>query len=235
MLEVKDLEVSYNNKRKVLNGVSFRVDESEIIAIIGPNGAGKTTMLKAIFGLLKVDNGIITYQGVEIQNRKPALNIREGISFVPQGRRIFPSLSVLENLELGGYIIQDKSRLKKRMDKTWELFPILGERKNQKAGFLSGGEQQILTLGMALMLEPKLLLLDEPSLGLSPRLVRKVLEKIREINYNTRTTILLVEQNAREALSIAQRAYVFKIGEIALSDTCENLIKSEEIKRIYLS
>lgn len=234
MLEVKDLEVSYNG-RKALNGVSLTVKSSEIVAIIGPNGAGKTTALKAIFGLLKVEKGVVLYNGKEIQGRKPAINVKEGISFVPQGRRVFPSLSIQENLELGGYILNDKSEIRRRLDEVFQLFPILKERRVQKACFLSGGEQQILALGRALMLEPKLLLLDEPSLGLSPKITKRILEKIREINYNLKCSIVLVEQNVKEALSVAQRAYVFKIGQIALSDTCKNLLRSEEIKGIYLT
>lgn len=237
LLEVKNLTVYYGSVQ-ALNNLSLFVNEGEIVAMIGPNGAGKSTALKAMCGLLKATGGEITegevlFLGESIKNIPPHDLVRKGISLVPEGRRVFPTMTVLENLEMGGYIRNDKKSSKASLEKISDLFPVLSSRRKQKAGTLSSGEQQMLAIGRALMLQPRLLLLDEPSLGLSPNYVETVFDKLREINKNG-TTILLVEQNARMALEYADRAYVFKIGEIFLEDTGKNLLGNDEIKKSFL-
>lgn len=241
LLEVKDLTVYYGAVQ-ALNNISIGVNEGEIVAMIGPNGAGKSTALKAICGLLKPAGGEITkgevlFSGESIKNIPPHDLVTKGISLVPEGRRVFPTMTVMENLEMGGYTVKQSSvvggRLSERISHVFQLFPVLDKRRKQKAGTLSSGEQQMLAIGRALMLKPKLLLLDEPSLGLSPNFVETVFEKLKEINKEG-TTILLVEQNARMALEYANRAYVFKIGEIFLEDKGENLLKNDEVKRSFL-
>jgi branched-chain amino acid transport system ATP-binding protein len=238
LLEVKKITVFYGTVQ-ALNNISLVVNEGEIVAMIGPNGAGKSTALKAICGLLKetdgeIMNGDVFFKGESIRNIPTYDLVKKGISLIPEGRRVFPSMTVFENLEMGGYIKEDKKNIIESFEKIFSLFPILKERKKQKAGTLSSGEQQMLAIGRALMLEPKLLLLDEPSLGLSPNYVEDVFEKIEEINKNG-TSVLLVEQNARVALEHADRGYVFKIGEIAKEGESKELLKSEEIRRIFLA
>jgi branched-chain amino acid transport system ATP-binding protein len=223
---------------QALNSVSLCVNEGEIVALIGPNGAGKSTALKAICGLLKSSGGEITsgevlFSGQSIKNIPPHDLVKKGISLVPEGRRVFSSMTVMENLEMGGYIRKDKKSNSDSLDRIFELFHILKERRKQKAGTLSSGEQQMLSIGRALMLQPRLLLLDEPSLGLSPNYVETVFDKLKAINKNG-TAILLVEQNARMALEYADRGYVFKIGEIFLEDTGKNLLENDEIKKSFL-
>ena len=232
ILEVKNLTVYYG-VIKAIENVSFQVDNGEIVAMIGPNGAGKSTALKAVVGLVEPQKGDIIFEEESIRGYKPHSLVEEGISLVPENRRIFNTMSVLENLEMGAYIRKDKREIKDDMSKIFGLFPILAERRKQRAGTLSTGEQQILAMGRALMLKPKLLLADEPSLGLSPAYVDLIFDKIKEINKNG-TSILLVEQNARMALEYADRGYVFKIGEIFLEDTGENLLKSEEVRKAFL-
>lgn len=237
LLEVKDLTVAYGTVQ-ALNNISLHVDEDEIVAMIGPNGAGKSTALKAICGLLKATGGQITkgdvlFSGESIKNMPPYNLVRKGISLVPEGRRVFPSMTVLENLEMGGYTKKDMKAIGASLVRIFDLFPVLDGRRRQKAGTLSSGEQQMLAIGRALMLQPRLLLLDEPSLGLSPNYVETVFEKLKEINKDS-TTILLVEQNARMALEYSNRAYVFQIGEIFLEDTGENLLKNDEIRKLFL-
>jgi len=234
LLKVIDLEAGYD-KRIVLNGVSLGVNESEIVGLVGPNGSGKSTILKAIFGLLKGRRGRIVFKGQEIRNRKPTLNIKGGIGFIPQGSRVFTELSVLENLEVGGYLLNGKDKVRSQIEKIFKLFPILKERKSQNAGNLSGGEKQMLALGRVLMLQTKLLLLDEPSLGLSPTLVKVALRTIREIREEFKTAILIVEQNVKEVLGIADRVYVMKLGKIVLHDTPQNLSQGDRIRKVYLS
>jgi branched-chain amino acid transport system ATP-binding protein len=231
-LQVDNIDVSYR-KVKVLHGVSLSAERAEIIAILGKNGAGKSTLLKAIFGLLPVEKGSIIYQGKAIQNRKTALNVKDGIVFVPQGGRVFPSLSVRQNLELGAYVLNHKGDLKKKLNEALELFPILNERSSQCAGTLSGGERQMLALGRALMASPTLLLLDEPSVGIAPNLVPQLLQKIKEINHNLGATILLVEQNAREALSIAHKAYTLEAGRVILYREIQKPVCSDDGVAIY--
>lgn len=234
LLEIKDLTVYYGAV-KALENITISVAEGEIVALIGPNGAGKSTVLKTIFGFAKPLSGSIVFDGEDITNYSPEMLVRKGISLVAEGRRIFSTMSVLENLEMGAYILNrsQKPEVRSQIEKVFELFPQLKERRNQRAGTLSSGEQQMLAISRALMLKPKLLLADEPSLGLSLNYMDVVFERLKEINQNG-TSILLVEQNARMALEIADRGYVFKIGEVAFEDTGKNLIENEEVKRAFL-
>jgi len=232
LLEVKNLTVYYDAVL-ALDGVSFHIEEGEIVAIIGPNGAGKSTSLKAICGLVKPKAGEILYSGENIRGKEPYQLVEKGICLVPEGRRVFPSMTVLENLEMGAFTRKDKKDIHKDIEKVFDLFPILKERKGQRAGTLSSGEQQMLAVGRALMMRPKLLLLDEPSLGLSPNYVEILFEKIKEIN-KSGTTILLVEQNARMALEYADRGYVFELGKIAFEGRAQNLLENDTIKKAYL-
>ncbi|MCD6400068.1 ABC transporter ATP-binding protein, partial [candidate division WOR-3 bacterium] len=212
LLEVKNLTVYYGSVL-ALDDISLSVNGGEIVAMIGPNGAGKSTALKAICGLVKSTSGEILFQGEDINGNQPYQLVEKGLCLVPEGRRVFTSMTVLENLEMGAYTRNDKN-IQEDIDRVFTLFPVLKKRQKQRAGTLSSGEQQMLAIGRALMLRPKLLLLDEPSLGLSPNYMETVFEKIKEINKEG-TTILLVEQNARMALEYADRGYVFKIGKIA--------------------
>lgn len=241
LLDVRNLFVNYGTV-EALKNISFEVNEGEIVALLGPNGAGKSTALKAICGLLesfngKIASGDVNFEGKSIKNFQPYDLVKKGISLVPEGRRVFRTMSVQENLEMGAYIrdkSQDKGwRLQGLLEKIYSLFPVLRERKKQKAGTLSSGEQQMLAIGRALMLKPKLLLLDEPSLGLSPNYVNTVFDKLKEINREG-TTILLVEQNVKKALQYANRAYIFKIGEIAFEGNGEELLKSKAIEKSFL-
>jgi len=237
LLEVRNLTVHYGTVQ-ALNNISLFVNEGEIVAMIGPNGSGKSTALNTICGTLKamggeIRTGQIVFMEQTINGIPPHDLVKKGLCIVPEGRRVFPTMTVLENLEMGGYTLNDKKTIKGTMEKVFQLFPVLKERRKQKAGTLSSGEQQMLAIGRALMLQPKLLLLDEPSLGLSPNYVQSVFEKIKEINKNG-TSILLVEQNARMALEYADRGYVFKIGEVALEDAARNLLENEEVRRMFL-
>jgi len=232
LLEVRDLTVHYGAV-KALDNISLEVAEGEIVAMIGPNGAGKSTALNAISGLIKSTSGVIDFQGQSIKNLPNYDLVKKGVTLVPERRRVFTSMSVIENLEMGAYIRNDKMLITEDIKEVFKLFPSLKERQSQRAGTLSGGEQQMLAMGRALMLNPKLLLLDEPSLGLSPNYIDAVFERISEINKHG-TTILMVEQNARMALEFADRGYVFKIGKIFLEDKAENLLKNEEIKKAFL-
>ncbi len=232
MLQIKNLNVHYGVIH-ALKDVNLTVNQGEIVTLIGANGAGKTTTLRTISGLNKSTTGEILLEGKDITNLPAHQRVEMKVSQVPEGRRIFPEMSVLENLELGAFLRKDKNEIKKDIENAYELFPILGKRKKQTAGTLSGGEQQMLAMGRALMSKPKILLLDEPSMGLAPLLVREIFEIIKNIN-STGTTILLVEQNARMALSIAHRAYVIETGSIVLSGTGEELSKSDEIQKSYL-
>ena len=232
LLEVKDLTVYYGAV-KALERASFKVNEGEIVAMIGPNGAGKSTALKAVCGLVKPTAGEILFRGENINAQQPHDLVKRGLSLVPEGRRLFPTMTVLENLEMGAFSRQNADGVKEEMDKVFSLFPHLQEVRSQRAGTLSSGEQQMLALGRALMLKPRLLLADEPSLGLSPNYVDLIFEKMAEIN-KSGTSILLVEQNAQMALEIAHRGYVFKIGEIILTDSGKNLLGKEEVKKAFL-
>jgi len=232
LLDVKKITVYYDSVL-ALNDVSLHITEGEIVALIGPNGAGKSTALKAICGLLNPRSGEILFQDEKINDSQPYQLVEKGLCLVPEGRRVFTSMTVLENLEMGAFTRSDKKAILEDIKKVFSLFPILKQRRKQKAGTLSSGEQQMLAIGRALMLKPKLLLLDEPSLGLSPNFVENVFDKIKEINKEG-TTILLVEQNARMALEYADRGYVFKIGKIAFEDRANNLLKNDEVKKTFL-
>ena len=232
LLDVKNLTVYYDSVL-ALDDISLCVDEGEIIAMIGPNGAGKSTALKAICGLIQSQSGELLFQSENINGKQPYQLVEKGLCLVPEGRRLFTSMTVLENLEMGAYARNNKISIREDINKVFSLFPILKEREKQKAGTLSGGEQQMLAIGRALMLKPKLLLLDEPSLGLSPNYVDIVFEKIKEINKEG-ITILLVEQNARMALEYADRGYVFEIGKIAFEDKANNLLENDEVRKSFL-
>jgi branched-chain amino acid transport system ATP-binding protein len=232
ILQVQNLTVYYDTVL-ALNNISLNINEGEIAAMIGPNGAGKSTALKTICGLLIPQSGEILFKGENINSKKPYQLVEKKLCLVPEGRKVFTSMTILENLEMGAYTRNDKENIKEDIDKIFGLFPVLKERQEQKAGTLSSGEQQMLAIGRALMLKPELLLLDEPSLGLSPNYINTVFEKIKEINKEG-TTILLVEQNARMALEYADRAYVFKIGEILLEDTGKNLLKNDKVRKSFL-
>ena len=232
LLEIKDLEVNYG-VIKAIKGVSFDVNEGEIIALIGANGAGKTTILHTITGLIQAKKGSIVFDGKELTKTPPHKIVSMGMAHVPEGRRIFQQLSVLENLKLGAYTRKDKSEIASTLKMVYERFPRLEERKNQVAGTLSGGEQQMLAMGRALMSKPRIILMDEPSMGLSPLLVSEIFDIIKVIN-ESGTTVLLVEQNANKALSIADRAYVLETGKITLSGDAKDLINDESVKKAYL-
>lgn len=232
LLEVKDLEVCYG-VITALKGISFEVNEGEIVTLIGANGAGKTTTMQSVIGLIPSRHGSVIYEGTDITKTPCHKIVHMGMTQVPEGRRIFQELTVYENLMMGAYSQKKGSNFKEDIDRIYERFPRLAERKNQIAGTLSGGEQQMLAIGRALMSHPKLLMLDEPSMGLSPILVDQVFEIIKSINKDG-TTILLVEQNAGKSLAISDRAYVLETGSIVLSGTGKELIESEEIKKAYL-
>ena len=232
MLEIKNLNVHYGVIH-ALKDASLTVNKGEIVTLIGANGAGKTTTLRTISGLNKATSGQVLLEGKDITNVPASKRVEMNLSQVPEGRRIFPAMTIVENLEMGAYLRKDKASIKKDMEHVYELFPILGRRKKQLAGTLSGGEQQMLAMGRALMSRPKILLLDEPSMGLAPLLVKEIFDIIVSIN-STGTTILLVEQNAKMALSIAHRAYVIETGSIVMSGTGEELAKSDQIKKSYL-
>ncbi|MEW5950173.1 MAG: ABC transporter ATP-binding protein [Thermodesulfobacteriota bacterium] len=231
LLEAKNISVCYGAV-KAIEDVSFNVNAHEIVAMIGPNGAGKSTALKAVFGMVEIRSGDIYFDGENINNLRPDEHVPKGISLVPEGRRLFPSMTVMENLEMGAFL-QKGNDTGAEIEKILTLFPSLKERRRQKAGVLSTGEQQMLAMGRALMQKPRLLLADEPSLGLSPSYVDIIFEKLIEIN-KSGTSILLVEQNARMALEVAHRGYVFEIGRVFMEDTGRNLLKSEEVKRVFL-
>lgn len=232
MLEIKGLNVHYGVIH-ALKDVSLQVNEKEIVSLIGANGAGKTTLLHAISGILKKSSGEIFFEGKNLNKVSAKEIVAAGITQVPEGRRIFSGMSVYENLLMGAYLRKDKDGIAQDLEMVYERFPILKKRSNQDASTLSGGEQQMLAMGRALMARPKILLLDEPSMGLAPILVREIFNIIQDINAQG-TTILLVEQNARMALSIANRAYVMENGSIVLSGTGEELAASEEIQKAYL-
>lgn len=232
MLEVKNLSVHYGMIQAVRN-VNFKVNEGEIVSLIGANGAGKSTILKTLSGLIHPSEGEIIYLGENIASTSAKKIIEKGLVQVPEGRHVFPGLTVKENLELGAFLRKDKEEIQKDMEAVFERFPILKERKGQDAQTLSGGEQQMLAMGRALMSRPKLLLLDEPSMGLAPIFIREIFKIIQEIQ-KTGTTVLLIEQNAKMALSISNRAYVLETGSVVLSGTGQELLESDEIQKAYL-
>lgn len=232
MLEIKDLEVCYG-VIKAIKGVSFEVEQGEVIALIGANGAGKTTILHTVTGLIPAAAGSISFDGHDLKKVPAHKIVSMGMAHVPEGRRIFQQLSVLENLMLGAFTCKNKEQIQSDLKKVYGHFPRLEERKNQVAGTLSGGEQQMLAMGRALMSRPRLLLLDEPSMGLSPLLVTEIFDIIKEIN-EAGTTVLLVEQNAKKALEIADRAYALETGRIILSGKASELMNNEAVKKAYL-
>ena len=232
MLSVENLSVNYGAIR-ALHQVSCRVKQGEIVALIGANGAGKTTILNTISGIVPSISGSVSFEGEEITRMAAHLIVRKGICQVPEGRRVFGLMSVQENLEMGGFILPGKQEVARGIERAFTLFPRLAERRKQAARTLSGGEQQMLAMGRALMSNPRLLLLDEPSMGLAPMLVEKIFEIVVEIN-NAGTTIMLVEQNASMALSIAHRAYVLETGEVVLSGEAAELARNPEVRKAYL-
>ncbi|MBP3329103.1 MAG: ABC transporter ATP-binding protein [Clostridia bacterium] len=232
LLEVKDLEVHYG-VIKAIKGISFEVNQGEVIALIGANGAGKTTTLHTVTGLIQPSHGQIIFDGKDITKIPAHKIVGMGMAHVPEGRRIFQQLTVLENLKLGAYTRKDKNLISATLKMVYERFPRLEERKNQVAGTLSGGEQQMLAMGRALMSNPRIILMDEPSMGLSPLLVSEIFDIIKVISEGG-TTVLLVEQNAQKALSIADRAYVLETGNISLSGKASDLINDESVRKAYL-
>jgi branched-chain amino acid transport system ATP-binding protein len=232
MLDLRDIHTYYGNIR-ALKGVSLTVDRGQIVTLIGANGAGKTTTLKTVIGLAPPLRGTVTFNGQRIDTLPTDRIVRLGIAQSPEGRRIFPRMTVMENLELGAFVRADRENVAQDLERVFTLFPRLKERVTQKGGTLSGGEQQMLAMGRALMARPTVLLLDEPSMGLSPILVETIFQVIQDINQQG-TTILLVEQNARMALRVAHRGYVIQTGRIALQDTGANLLKSDLVRKTYL-
>ena len=233
MLEVKNLALYYG-VIQALKGISFEVNQGEIIALIGANGAGKTTTLHTITGLLKAKTGSIVYNGMDVTKTPGYKLVGMGLAHVPEGRRIFATLTVLQNLKMGAFTRKDKAEIDETLKMIYKRFPRLEERKNQMAGTLSGGEQQMLAMGRALMSHPKMIVMDEPSMGLSPIYVNEIFDIIQSINSDG-TTVLLVEQNAKKALSIADRAYVLETGTIALSGDAKELMNNDQVKKAYLS
>ena len=232
MLEVKDLEVYYGMIRAI-KGISFEVNKGEVIALIGANGAGKTTILHTISGLLTPKAGTVTFEGKDITGTPGYKIVSMGMAHVPEGRRVFQQLSVLQNLKMGAYTRKDKNEIAQTLEMVYSRFPRLAERKNQLAGTLSGGEQQMLAMGRALMSHPNIILMDEPSMGLSPIFVNEIFDIIKEVS-SSGTTVLLVEQNAKKALEIANRAYVLETGNIVLEGDAKELMSNEAIKKAYL-
>ncbi len=232
MLEVKDIQVYYG-MIQAIKGVSFHVDEGEVVALIGANGAGKTTILHTVSGLLTPKNGSVLFEGQDITKIPGHKIVSMGMAHVPEGRRVFAQLTVLQNLKMGAYTRKDKEEIQQTLQNVFERFPRLEEHQNQLAGTLSGGEQQMLAMGRALMSRPKIILMDEPSMGLSPIFVNEIFDIIQEVS-KSGTTVLLVEQNAKKALSIADRAYVLETGKIVLEGKAEDLLQDDSIKKAYL-
>ncbi len=233
MLELSGVSTFYGNIQ-ALHDICLHVNQGEIITLIGANGAGKTTTLMSVCGLVKPRSGEIRFAGEAIQGMHPDQLVRRGLVQVPEGRRIFPGMSVLENLEMGAYLRRDRDGVRKDLNTMIEMFPILAQRRTQLGGTLSGGEQQMLAISRALMARPRLLLLDEPSLGLAPLVIKQIFEIIRMINQEQGTTIFLVEQNANQALKLADRGYVMENGRIAIEDSAKNLLANEQVKSVYL-
>lgn len=233
MLELRSMRTYYDNIQAI-KGIDILVERGEIITLIGANGAGKSTTLMSISGVVPPREGEIVFEGQSIVGQDPDRIVAMGISQVPEGRRIFPHLTVRENLDMGALLRRDRDGVRRDLDYVYSLFPILAERKGQAGGTLSGGEQQMLAISRAIMARPKLLLLDEPSLGLAPLIVQQIFEIISQINTENGTTIFLVEQNANQALKVAHRGYVMENGRISLADTAANLLANEEVKKAYL-
>lgn len=233
MLELRRVNAGYGNIQ-VLHQIDLIINSGEIITLIGANGAGKSTTLMAISGIVPVRSGKILFEGEPVHKLSPDKLVAKGICQVPEGRHIFPQLTVQENLDMGSFLRTDREGIKEDLDYVFSLFPILAERRNQDGGTLSGGEQQMLAMSRALMARPKLLLLDEPSMGLAPLIIKQIFEIVKKINKDHNTTIFLVEQNANQALHIADRGYVIENGNITISDSAENLLQNQDIQRAYL-
>jgi branched-chain amino acid transport system ATP-binding protein len=232
-LKLSDVEASYDACR-ALRGISFEVPRGSIVALLGPNGAGKSTTLKVISGVIRPLSGVVEFDGQRLDGRAPETVVRSGVVHVPEGRRVFPTLSVLENLKMGAYMRKDADRVKEDIEKVYGLFPILKTYAKNRAGSLSGGEQQMLAIGRGLMAKPRLLLLDEPSLGLAPKLVTEIFKIVRTINSEDGTSILIVEQNARVALGIADYGYVLQIGKVAVSGPANELREKDDVISSYM-
>ena len=232
MLEIKDLFVSYG-MMEVLHGISLTVEDRELVSVIGPNGAGKSTLIKTVMGLVKPTSGTVLYNGQDITRLPAHKRAGLGIGYVPEGRRVFAKLTVTENLRMGAYELKDKKQIARNMERVFEIFPRLGERKDQLASTMSGGEQQMLAISRALMLSPRMLLIDEVSMGLMPIMVNTCFDVIKKLNEQG-ITILVVEQNANKALKVADRGYVLETGNIVLSDTADNLRKDDTVQKAYL-
>jgi len=233
MLELRNITAGYGNIQ-VLHNIDIVINRGEIITLIGANGAGKSTTLMAVSGIVPVRSGKILFEGEPIHRLPPEKLVAKGICQVPEGRHIFPALTVQENLDMGAFLRNDSDGIKEDLDYVFSLFPILADRRGQDGGTLSGGEQQMLAMSRALMARPKLLLLDEPSMGLAPLIIKQIFEIVKKINKEQNTTIFLVEQNANQALHIADRGYVIENGDITISDTAENLLKNQDIQKAYL-
>ena len=232
-LKVAGLETGYGQKQ-ILHGIDLEVQANDVVAIVGHNGAGKSTLLKAVFGLIPVWKGSVHYDGRDATGSTPAENVRNGLAYVPQGNRVFGELSVRENLEMGAYTLDGRSEVEKKIEEVYRVFPILKQRENQFAGSLSGGEKQMLALANILVLSPKLLLLDEPSLGLSPPLVKDAFQKIADLNRTFGTTVVIVEQKVREVLRISQRTYLLKMGKVVYEGSSAALLDGDRIREIFL-
>lgn len=233
MLELRNVNAAYGNIQ-VLHNLELVINSGEIITLIGANGAGKSTTLMAISGIVPVRSGKILFEGESIHKLSPEKLVAKGICQVPEGRHIFPALTVQENLDMGAFLRNDSDGIKEDLDYVYSLFPILADRRNQDGGTLSGGEQQMLAMSRALMARPKLLLLDEPSMGLAPLIIKQIFEIVKKINKEHNTTIFLVEQNANQALHIADRGYVIENGVITISDSAKNLLQNQDIQKAYL-
>lgn len=233
-LNLKEVEASYQRGVKILQSISLDVFRQDIICLIGPNGAGKSTVLKAIMGLVNVEKGCISLNGEDITNSKANQTMRKGISYVPQGRTVFPEMTVWENLRMGGFILKDKNKVEGRIEQVYEMFPVLKHSHNRKAYTLSGGEQQMLEMGRVLILDPKYMLIDEPSLGLAPKIRRMIFEIIKALNQEKTIGILMVEQNAVQGLEVADFGYVLDMGRVRFRGSGVELLKDERIRQLYL-
>ncbi|MBO9473950.1 ABC transporter ATP-binding protein [Shimia sp. R10_1] len=233
VLDIKNIE-SFYGPIMAIRGVSLQVQQGQVVTVLGANGAGKSTLLKTISGIMDPEKGQVVFEGREIQGMEPHKVVQQGIVHVPEGREVFPLLTVDENLSLGAYTRSDKAEIEKDRQMVFDYFPILAERRHQEAGTLSGGQQQMLAIGRGLMLRPKIMLLDEPSLGLSPLLVQEIFAILRRLNKDEGVTMMLVEQNAKVALELADVGYVMEVGRIVMDDTADRLMESEDIKAFYL-
>lgn len=232
LLQLKHIDAGYGHLR-ILHDVSVQIDEGEVVAIMGPNGAGKSTVLKTIFGMTEIEAGSVQWREKQIKP-VPHEVVRMGVSYVPQGRRVFKYLTVEENLEIGGYTVKDKKEVKRRIDEVMEIFPDLRTKRKESSGNLSGGQQQMLAVARGLMTDPHILLLDEPTLGLSPKLVKEVFAKIKEINERRNMAIVIVEHNLKSLLGIVDRAYVLDKGKVVIEDTAEHLATTDDLEKVFL-